>query len=198
MDLLQSAALAGGMAWASGLRLYAVLLAAGLLSRYGYVELPAALQVLENPWIIGIAGLLFVVEFLADKIPAVDSIWDGIQTFIRIPAGAVLSALAMGDHDPALMVAAGLLGGTITAGTHIAKAGSRALINASPEPVTNVATSFGEDALVTTGLLAAFYHPAVFLVALVLFVVLLIWLIPKVLRGMRSLFGGLFGKARAP
>ena len=198
MDLLQSAALAGGMAWASGLRLYAVLLAAGLLSRYGYVELPAALQVLENPWIIGIAGLLFVVEFLADKIPAVDSIWDGIQTFIRIPAGAVLSALAMGDHDPALMVAAGLLGGTITAGTHIAKAGSRALINASPEPVTNVATSFGEDALVTTGLLAAFYHPVVFLVALALFIVLLIWLLPKLLRGMRTVFGGLFGKARAP
>ena len=198
MDLLQSAALAGGMAWASGMRLYAVLLAAGLLSRYGYVELPATLKVLENPWIIGIAGLLFVVEFLADKIPAVDSIWDGIQTFIRIPAGAVLSALAMGDHDPALMVAAGLLGGTITAGTHIAKAGSRALINTSPEPVTNVATSFGEDALVTSGLIAAFYHPAVFLVALALFVVLLIWLLPKLLRGMRSVFGGLFGKARAP
>lgn len=194
MDLLQSVALAGGMAWASGMRLYAVLLSAGLLSRFGHLKLPAALQVLENPWIIGLAATLFVVEFLADKIPAVDSVWDSLQTFIRIPAGAVLAALAMGDYDPSVMVAAGLLGGTLTAGTHVAKAGSRALINTSPEPVSNIAASFSEDALVTTGLLTAFYHPAVFLVLLLIFLVMLVWLMPKLIRGIRGVFGGLFGK----
>ncbi|MBU1236494.1 MAG: DUF4126 domain-containing protein [Gammaproteobacteria bacterium] len=192
MDIIPSIALAGGMAWASGMRLYAVVFAAGLLSRLGYVHLPDTLRVLENPLVLGIAGFLLVVEFLADKIPAVDSVWDGIHTFIRIPAGALLAALALGDHDPALMLAAGLLGGTLTAGTHAVKAGSRALINTSPEPFSNVATSFGEDALVAGGLLTAFSHPALFLVLLGVFVALLIWLLPKVFRGVRLVFGRLF------
>lgn len=193
MDIVQSVALAGGLAWASGMRLYAVLFAAGMLSRLGHVELPAALQVLENPLVLGVAGFMLLAEFLADKIPAVDSLWDGVQTFIRIPAGALLAALALGDHDPALMVAAGLFGGTLTAGTHVAKAGGRALINTSPEPFSNVATSFGEDALVATGLFMAFQHPATFLVLLGVFVLLLIWLLPKLFRGVRLIFGRLFG-----
>ncbi len=189
MDIVQSVALAGGMAWASGMRLYAVLFTAGLLGRLGYLQLPAALQVLENPWILGTAGVMLTIEFLADKIPAVDSVWDGIQTFIRIPAGALLAALALGDHDPAWMLAAGLLGGTLTAGTHAAKAGGRALINTSPEPVSNIAASLGEDVVAASGLYAAFYHPAVFLILLGLFVILLIWLLPKVIRGLRLVFG---------
>ena len=193
MDILHSLALAGGMAWASGIRLYAVLFSAGLLGRLGYLKLPEPLLILENPWLIGIAATLLCVEFLADKIPLVDSIWDSVQTFIRIPAGAVLAALAMGEHDPALMLSAGLLGGTLTAATHAAKAGSRALINTSPEPLTNIAASFGEDALVASGLFMALYHPALFLLLLGLFVALLIWILPKLLRGIRLLLGRIFG-----
>ena len=196
MDIIQSVALAGGMAWASGMRLYAVLFAAGALGHFGYLKLPATLGVLENPWIIGISGILLVIEFLADKIPAVDTVWDSIQSFTRIPAGALLAALAMGEHDPVWMVAAGLLGGTLTAGTFAAKAGSRALINTSPEPVSNVAASFGEDALVASGLWAALAHPVPFLIALCLFIVLLIWLLPKLWRGIRAVFSGLFGKRK--
>ena len=197
MDIVQSLSLAGGLAWASGIRLYAVLFSAGLLGNLGYLALPATLQPLENPWVIGIAGTLFAVEFLADKIPIVDSIWDGIQTFIRIPAGAVLAALAMGEHPPELMLVAGLLGGSIAAGTHLAKAGGRALINSSPEPFSNVAASLGEEAMVAGGLYAAIYHPVVFLIILGGFVILLIWLLPKLIRGIRMLFGRLFRPSRS-
>lgn len=191
MEALQSVALAGGMAWASGMRLYAVLFLAGALSRLGYLQLPESLSVLQSPWIIGISGGLWLLEFLADKIAVVDSLWDAVQGFIRIPAGALLAALALGDHDPALVVAAGLLGGVVTAGTHLAKAGSRGLINTSPEPFSNIAVSFGEDALVLSGLWAAFFHPLAFVVALGLFLLLLVWLLPKVLAGIRGVWGGL-------
>jgi len=197
MDMLQSLALAGGMAWASGMRLYAVLFAAGLLGRLGYLQLPSTLQVLENLWVLGLAGVLLLVEFLADKIPVLDSIWDSVQTFIRIPAGALLAALALGDHDPALMVVAGLLGGTLTAGTHALKAGSRALINTSPEPFSNIATSLGEDALVPTGLAIAVFHPLLFLILLGLFVLMLIWLLPKLFRGVRTFLATIFGRRRS-
>lgn len=193
MDLLQSIALAGGLAWASGLRLYAVVLCAGLLGRFGFLTLPETLQVLQEPWILGLAGVLFFVEFLADKIPAVDSIWDSIQTFIRIPAGALLAALALGDHSPGWMVAAGLLGGTLTAGTHAVKSGSRALINTSPEPFSNIGVSLGEDALVVSGLWAAVTQPLVFVVLLVLFIIFLVWFLPKMLRGVRAVWGSIFG-----
>jgi hypothetical protein len=195
VDLVQSVALAGGMAWASGLRLYAVVLLAGLLGRFGYLKLPDTLQVIENPWILGLAGALFVIEFLADKIPAVDSAWDAVQAFIRIPAGALLAALALGDHDPAWMAAAGLLGGAVTASTQAAKAVSRALINTSPEPFSNLAVSLGEDALAATSLWAAIVYPVAFLAALIVFVVFLIWFLPRVFRGLRALWNGLFGSA---
>lgn len=188
MDILQSLALAGGMAWASGMRLYAVVFLAGLLGRLGYLQLPATLSVLENPWIIGLSGVLLCIEFLADKVPAVDSFWDALQGFIRIPAGALLAALAMGEHDPALMVAAGLLGGTLTAGTFAAKAGGRALINTSPEPFSNVTASLGEDVLTASGLWIAVAHPILFLILLGLFILLLLWLLPKIWRGIRAFF----------
>ena len=151
---------------------------------------------LENPWVLGLSGVLLLVEFLADKIPVVDSLWDSVHSFIRIPAGALLAALALGDHDPAWMVVAGLLGGTLSAGTHALKAGSRALINTSPEPFSNIATSLGEDVLVGSGLAVAIFHPLLFLVLLGFFVALLIWLLPKLWRGARSLFGWLFGRPR--
>jgi hypothetical protein len=187
-ETLSAAALAGGMAWASGLRLYMTLFIAGALGRLGWLELPSSLQVLESPWVLGVAGLLLVVEFLADKIPGVDSAWDAVHTFIRIPAGAVLSVAALGHIDPAWTVVAGLLGGTLAAGAHFTKAGSRALINTSPEPFSNWAASFSEEAVVATGLWAAFFHPWLWFALLALFLLLALWLMPKLWRGMRWLF----------
>ena len=195
MDILQSVALAAGMAWASGMRLYAVLFLAGAMGHLGYLHLPESLSALQNPWIMGIAGFLWLIEFLADKIAIVDSLWDSVQGFIRIPAGALLASLALGDHDPTLTLAAGLLGGTITAGTHLAKAGSRALINTSPEPFSNLAASFGEDALVLSGLWAAIFHPLAFVIAMGIFILILVWLLPRVLSSIRGVWGRLIRRA---
>ncbi|MEK6244946.1 MAG: DUF4126 domain-containing protein [Pseudomonadota bacterium] len=182
-QMLQSVALASLLAWASGLRLYLVVFAVGLAGYLGYIELPAGLKVLQHPWVIGAAGFLLLMEFLVDKVPGVDSLWDALHTFIRIPAGALLAAGATGDTLSALTVAAGLLGGTITAGTHFAKAGGRAIINASPEPFSNWAASFTEDAMVLAGIWFAFQYPIVFLAALAVFAALVIWLLPKLWRG---------------
>ena len=190
-QVLQTVALASLLAWASGIRLYLVVFAVGLAGYLGYVELPHGLKVLEHPWVIGAAGLMLVMEFVIDKVPAMDSAWDAIHTFIRIPAGALLAAGATGDTLSALTVAAGLLGGTITAGTHLTKAGGRALINTSPEPVTNWTASFTEDALVLGGIWFAFHHPLVFLAGLAVFIVLMIWLLPRLVRGMRAVFRAL-------
>jgi hypothetical protein len=193
---LQSIALAALLAWASGLRLYLVVFAVGLAGRYGYVELPNALEVLQHPWVIGAAGFMVVMEFLADKVPAIDSAWDAIHTFIRIPAGALLAAGATGDTLTPLTIAAGIVGGTITAGTHFTKAGGRAVINTSPEPFSNWGASFTEDALVASGIWLALVHPVAFLVLLAVFLVLLAWLIPKVWRGVKAIFGALRGPPR--
>src|SRR5438477_5126664 len=160
--VLQSAALASLLAWASGVRLYLVVFAMGLGGYFGYIELPPGLTVLQHPWVIGSAGFLLAMEFLADKIPGLDSLWDSVHTFIRIPAGALLAAGATGDTLNALTVAAGLLGGTITAGTHFTKAGGRALLNLSPEPFTNAAASFTEDAVVLAAIWFALQYPIVF------------------------------------
>jgi len=187
-SVLHSVALASLLAWASGVRLYLVIFAVGLAGLGGYIDLPPGLKVLEHPWVIGTAGFLLVMEFLADKIPGIDSAWDAIHTFIRIPAGALLAAGATGDTLNALTVAAGLLGGTITAGTHFTKAGGRALINTSPEPVSNWIASFTEDAMVLGAIWFAFHYPLVFLVLLALFIAFAIWFIPKLWRGIRSLF----------
>ena len=180
------------LAAAAGLNAYIPLLVVGLLARFDIVPLEAPYNLLASTPVLIIVAVLLAIEVFADKIPAVDSFWDGIQTFIRIPAGALLAALALGDHDPALMIAAGLLGGTLTAGTHAAKAAGRALINTSPEPFSNITASLGEDAMVATGLFAAFNYPVLFLVLLGIFIVLLIWLLPKVFRGLRLVFDRLF------
>lgn len=194
--MLQSVALASLLAWASGLRLYLVVFAVGLAGMQGWVELPDGLAILQHPWVIGAAGIMVFMEFFADKIPGLDSAWDALHTFIRIPAGALLAAGATGDSLTALTVAAGILGGTITAGTHFTKAGGRAVINTSPEPVSNWGASFTEDALVLSGIWLAFAHPVVFLVVLVLFLILLAWLLPKVWRGIRSVVRRI-GRGRA-
>jgi len=158
---------------------------------WGYVDLPPGLRVLQHHWVIGASGFLLVMEFLVDKIPGIDSVWDALHTFIRIPAGALLAAGATGDDLSAVTVAAGLIGGTITAGTHFSKAGGRAVINTSPEPFSNWGASFTEDAMVATGIWLAFAHPLAFLVLLALFLLMLAWLIPKVWRGVRAILARL-------
>lgn len=193
---LNSVALAALLAWASGLRLYLVMFALGLAGYYGWYDLPKGLEVLQHPWVIGAAGFMVAMEFVADKVPAIDSAWDAIHTFIRIPAGALLAAGATGDNLTPLTIAAGILGGTITAGTHFTKAGGRAVINTSPEPFSNWGASFTEDALVMSGIWIALTHPVVFLVLLAIFLLLLAWLIPKVWRGVRTIFATLRGPPR--
>lgn len=191
MDLIQHLALAGGLSWASGLRLYLTVFAVGLLAKFGYINLPATLDILSNPVVIWVSAILAVVEFLADKIPYIDSAWDSIQTFIRIPAGALLAMGAINSADPMIATIAVLLGGSLAGATHAAKAGSRALINTSPEPVSNIAASFGEESLLLTGGWLVFAHPAVFIGLLCGFVLLLIWLVPKLWRGIKSVLGNI-------
>ncbi len=173
--LLQSVALAALLAWASGMRLYFVVCAVGLAGHLGYIDLPPGLKVLQHAWVIGAAGFMLILEFLVDKVPGLDTVWDFLHTFVRIPAGALLAAGATGDSVSALTVAAGLIGGTITAGTHLSKSATRATINASPEPFSNWGASFTEDAMVVGGTWLAFAHPFAFLVALVLFLVFAAW-----------------------
>ena len=193
---LHSIALASLLAWASGVRLYLVIFAIGMAGFWGWYGLPEGLKVLQHPWVIGAAGVMLAMEFLVDKVPGIDSAWDAVHTFIRIPAGALLAAGATGDDLSALTVAAGLIGGTITAGTHFTKAGSRAVINTSPEPVSNWTASIGEDLAVMSAIWVALTHPAVFLVLLVLFLLLAIWLLPKLWRGVRAIASFLRGEPR--
>lgn len=188
MDLIQTIALAAGLAWASGLRLYLVVFLAGMLSHFGYLQLPATLAVLQHPLVIGVAGLMALAELVADKIPAFDSLWDSFQTFIRIPAGALLAAFALGEVDPAWGLAAGLLGGTITAGTHFAKAGSRLAINASPEPFSNWLASFSEEGMVLGGLWAMLASPLVFLGLLAVFMLIAGYVLFRLAGLLRRLF----------
>lgn len=181
-------ALSMGTAWASGINLYAAILTLGLLGTTGQMVLPPNLQIVTQPIVIMAAGVMFCIEFFADKIPGVDTGWDTIHSFIRIPGGALLAAAAVGDVNPAVMLAAGILGGGLAAGTHAAKAGSRVLINTSPEPFSNWVASIGEDVAVVAGVWAALVHPWLFLAGLVVFIVLLIWLLPKLWRGIKAVF----------
>ncbi len=191
MDQLANIAMAGALAWASGIRLYAVLFLIGIAGRFTLFgwQLPQAFHILSHPTVLGSTGLLLFIEFFADKIPGLDSVWDAIHTFIRIPAGALLAAGVIGATDgEAWALAAALLGGSITAGTHFMKAGGRAAINTSPEPVSNWIASFTEEAAVLGGLWMAVQHPVVFLLLLVLFVLVAIWVIPKIFRFAAAIF----------
>ena len=195
--LSSAIALALGAGWASGINLYAAVLTLGLLGVTGNMVLPEHLDILTNPLVIGAAGVMYAVEFFADKIPGADTGWDAVHTFIRIPAGAMLAAGAMGEVNPAIAVAAGILGGGLAAGSHATKAGSRVLINTSPEPFTNWTASILEDVAVVAGLWVALNHPWLFLLFLIGFVLLLIWMLPKIWRGIKKVLGfiaGLFGR----
>ncbi|MGK0500410.1 MAG: hypothetical protein ACJAYG_002060 [Oceanicoccus sp.] len=195
--LMATLALTIGASWASGINLYAVLLVLGIGGSTGNIELPAELLILQDPMVIGAAGLMYAVEFFADKTPGVDSGWDAIHTFIRIPAGALLAAGAVGDVTPALEIAAGLMGGGMAAASHATKASSRLLINTSPEPFSNWVASISEDLLVLGGLWTALYHPAIFLVFVVLFIIMVIWLLPKIWRLLKAMVAKVRGFFKA-
>ena len=193
-------ALTLGVGWASGINLYAAVLALGLAGVTGHADLPPGLEIVENPLVIVAAGLMYCVEFFADKIPGVDTGWDAIHTFVRLPAGALLASGLVGDQGMALELAAGLMGGGLAATTHATKAGGRVLINTSPEPFSNWTASIAEDISVFGGVWLMLNHPWVFVAALVVFILLLIWLLPKIWRGIRFLFrklGELFGGKKA-
>ena len=198
MEHLQSLALAAGLAWASGVRMYAAVFIVGLLGRLGYVQLPEHLQLLEHNGVLIASGIMLLVEFLADKVPGFDSAWDSIHTFIRIPIGAMLAWGALSGAGPDAQFVAAILGGAITGGTHLAKMSARAAINTSPEPFTNWAASFGEDGMLLAGLWLVFQHPLVFLVLLVLFLAFVVWLVPKLVRFLRGVWRKLKGERPAP
>lgn len=189
--LLATLALMLGSSWASGINLYAVIAILGLGGSTGYVQLPTELVVLQDPLVIGSAGIMTVVHFFVDKIPGADTVWDTIHTFIRIPAGAMLAAGTIGDATPALEIAAGLLGGSVAATTHATKAGTRLMINTSPEPASNWSASLTEDFLVLSGMWAALKHPEVFLGLFVIFIIFAIWVLPKLWRFIKILLNKL-------
>jgi phosphoribosylcarboxyaminoimidazole (NCAIR) mutase len=184
---LPELAIALALAWGAGLRAYAVVFAVGLAGAAGWVELPGHLEVLQHPVVIAASGFMTLVEFGADKMPWLDSVWDAVHSFIRIPAGAALAAMAFGDSTSAAMVAAGIVGGSLAAAMHVAKAGTRATVNLSPEPFSNWALSFSEDAVVPFGLWLAFVHPVGFFFLLLLFVIGTAFLARLLWRGLRRL-----------
>jgi len=186
MDAVATFAMATGLSWASGLRLYAVLFIAGAAHALGWISLPADLRVLAQPLVLAVSGTLLVLEFVADKIPGLDSVWDAVHTFIRIPAGALLAVGALGPVDAPAAVAAALLGATLAGGSHFTKAGSRLLLNTSPEPVSNWTASFTEDALAPTTLLLAFKFPLLLLALLILCIGISLWLLPKLFRAIAA------------
>jgi hypothetical protein len=187
-QIVKTLSLTMGAAWASGINLYAAILVLGLLGTTGNIVLPEELQILTHPLVIGAAGVMYVVEFFADKVPGVDTGWDTFHTFIRIPAGALLAAGAVGDVNPALAVAAGIVGGGMAAASHATKAGTRVIINTSPEPFTNWTASVVEDVAVVAGLWTALHYPWLFVAFIILFILLMIWLLPKIWRGIKRIF----------
>ncbi len=188
MGIVETIALTMGVAWASGINLYAAIATLGLLGATGNIALPPDLEILMDPLVIGAAGFMYFVEFFADKTPGVDSGWDTIHTFIRIPAGAVLAAGAVGELGAGAELAAAIAGGTLAGATHFTKAGTRLAINTSPEPVSNWTASFLEDVAVIGGLWMALNHPWAFLGLLAAFIVLMIWLLPKIWRALRTIY----------
>lgn len=199
MDPIHTIALTMGSAWASGINLYATVFMLGYLGMTGDIALPPELQILSHPLVLGAAAVMYCIEFFADKVPGVDTGWDTLHTFVRIPAGALLAAGAVGEVSAPAEFAAMLAGGSLAAGSHAFKAGSRVVINASPEPFTNWAASITEDVAVVAGLWTALHYPWLFLAALLVFILLMIWLLPKLWRAIVKVFsfiGRLFGGGR--
>ena len=196
LDTAGLLAIAAALGWASGLRLYAVVFLTGLAGALGWVELPAGLQVLQSPLMLGASGFMLFVEFFADKIPGVDSLWDAIHTLVRIPAGAALAAAVFGADQQSWALAAALLGGTVAATSHLAKATTRAAVNTSPEPFSNIALSLLGDGVVPASLWLSWAHPTIFLAALAVALVVMLGLIvvfAKFLRRLARRVSGWFG-----
>lgn len=195
METIDIIALTLGVSWASGINLYAAILVLGIMGAGGYTELPSSLTVLQDPLVLMAAGVMYFVEFFADKIPGVDTGWDTIHTFIRIPAGAMLAVgAAQGlEINQAAELAAALLGGSLAATSHLTKASTRVVVNASPEPVTNWTASFAEDLAVIGGLWTALNYPLAFIVFIIVFILLAIWLLPKLWRAIKSIIATLRG-----
>ncbi|MDQ3253008.1 MAG: DUF4126 domain-containing protein [Acidobacteriota bacterium] len=198
MNIIEILGLGLGAAWTSGINLYATVAVLGLLQHYQLVgRLPGGLDALDNWWVIGIALALYAVEFVADKVPYVDSMWDAAHTFIRVPAGAVLALAATTDLSPSIQIVALLLGGTLALSTHGTKATVRAAANTSPEPFSNWTLSVVEDVFVIGASILTVLHPVVMLVVILIFLIILAWILPKVIRRLRrmvaslkNLFGG--------
>ena len=188
LDTAQLIALAGALGWASGVRLYLVVMLTGLAGFMGWVALPQGLHLLAHPVVLGASGFMVFVEFFADKIPGLDSLWDVVHSVIRIPAGAALAAGVFGADNSVMGLVAALMGGTLAATSFAAKATTRAAINTSPEPFSNIGASLLEDGLVPLGLWLAIAHPFVFVALLALVLVLSVYLIRICWRFLRQLF----------
>jgi hypothetical protein len=186
-DWITTLGTAMGSAWLSGINLYATVVTLGILERFHLVKLPGGLTMLGEWWVIGLAGILYVIEFVADKIPAVDTAWDALHTFIRVPAGAVLAASAFAEFDPAVKIAAMIMGGGIALSSHGTKAATRLAANTSPEPFSNIALSLGEDALAFGSAILMAFYPVAILVIVVIFLIIALWLLPKIFRALRRL-----------
>ena len=196
MDTLATLALALGGSWASGINMYLAALTIGIAGRVGVVRLPESLQALESPWILALAGVLYAINFFADKIPAVETINDFIHTFLRIPAGAVLAGAAVGDADPAIIVAAALVGGTLAFGSHATKTSTRVAATGTV-PGSGIGLSILEDIAVVGGLWLAMKNAIVFLILLAIVVALMIWLLPKIFRLFISVVRRITGRRTA-
>ena len=193
-DTTHLLAIAAALGWASGLRLYAVLFLTGLAGFLGWIDLPAGLRLLQHPVMLGASGFLLFVEFFADKIPGVDTLWDAVHTLIRIPAGAALAASVFGIDQATWATGAALLGGTLAATSHIAKATTRAAVNTSPEPFSNLALSFLGDAAVPGALWLAFVHPVVALIVLAIATLSMVAIIALLMKFLRGLIAKMRGR----
>ena len=199
LDTASLLAIAAALGWASGLRLYAVVFLTGIAGLLGWVDLPSGLKLLQSPVMLGASGLMLSIEFFADKIPGVDTLWDVVHTLVRIPAGAALAAAVFGADQSSWAMAAALMGGTLAATSHIAKATTRAALNTSPEPFSNVAMSLLGDGLVPASLWLSWAHPALFFAALAVVVVVMVvltWMLAKFVRQFARRVSNLFAAAR--
>ncbi|CAG0976546.1 DUF4126 domain-containing protein [Geobacter sp.] len=195
MSLLNTLTLAMGTAWVSGINLYASVATLGLLGRFAHLQLPGELMALTSWWVIGVALALYLIEFIADKIPLIDSAWDVIHTFIRVPAGAVLAMAALGDFDTGIQAIAFLLGGGLALSSHGTKAATRAMINTTPEPVTNVVASVTEDFVAVSSVLLAVFYPVLLVVVVVVGLLISLFVLPRTIRYFRAVVGKMRGTA---
>ncbi len=196
MGTLEALSLAMGTAWTSGINLYATVAALGIAGRMEMIQLPANLQVLMHPGVIAVACVMYFIEFFADKVPYVDSGWDVLHTFIRIPAGAILAARSVGDVNPALELMALLAGGVVATAAHGTKATLRLFINTSPEPFSNWTASVTEDLTVFGGIWMIFNHPLLMIILVIAFIAIVVWAVPKLFRLAKRGFQALRARMR--